>query len=182
MTSHLTRKNDQTDTVPQNTPRLRLKQKGPRTGFVDGAWWPHTTELDTELPDLLAVLSVRLGSIERVLYHLDSWTDAPRKVGNGARSLRLDGYRRQAVNTVEVLGFYGERLTLLVVPPRTDPEQAHTIMMTAAEPDNIDTADELLDTRSDEVTGHPLTESADGHLKSDYAVVKSRLATQMEPA
>ena len=45
---------------PQHTPRLRLKRKLPVTRYVDGAWWPHSDDLPTELPDLLAVLSVRL--------------------------------------------------------------------------------------------------------------------------
>ncbi|MDX1884708.1 DUF5994 family protein [Mycolicibacterium sp. 120270] len=34
---------------------------------------PRSANLSHELPDLLAVLSVRLGSIERVLYNLAEW-------------------------------------------------------------------------------------------------------------
>ncbi len=56
---------DSTHTGPQNTPRLRLKPKAPSTGHVDGAWWPHSDDLAAELPDLLAVLSVRLGPIDQ---------------------------------------------------------------------------------------------------------------------
>jgi len=41
---------------PRYTPRLRLKPKAPGTGYVDGAWWPHSRSLVEELPDLLAVL------------------------------------------------------------------------------------------------------------------------------
>ncbi|EUA14764.1 hypothetical protein I546_0711 [Mycobacterium kansasii 732] len=43
-----------------------MKPKAPTTGYVDGAWWPHGDDLPIELPDLLAVLSVRLGPIDRV--------------------------------------------------------------------------------------------------------------------
>ena len=57
-------------TPPDYTPRLRLKPKAERTGHVDGAWWPWSDDLTKELPDLLAVLSVRLGPIERVMYNL----------------------------------------------------------------------------------------------------------------
>ena len=39
-------------TSPKQTPRLRLKPKAPHSGYVDGAWWPHTRNLSTELPDL----------------------------------------------------------------------------------------------------------------------------------
>ena len=82
-------------TPPQHTPRLRLKPKAPHSGYVDGAWWPHSDDLTTELPDLLAVLSVRLGRIDRVLYKLSDWAKAPTKLATGGRAVRLDGYRLQ---------------------------------------------------------------------------------------
>lgn len=144
MTPQQTRKNDQNSTVPAHTPRLRLKPKSPRSGHVDGAWWPHSDDLTTELPDLLAVLSVRLGRIERVLYHLTAWASAPRKLVTGGHTLRLDGYQLQPINTIEVLGLGGERLTLLVIPPHTSPDDAHTAMMSAAEPNNAASTDGLL--------------------------------------
>ena len=56
---------------PVHTPRLRLKPKAPQSGYVDGAWWPHSEDLTAELPDLLSVLSVRLGWIGRVIYNVN---------------------------------------------------------------------------------------------------------------
>lgn len=146
MTPQQTRKADQNAIVPASTPRLRLKPKGPQSGYVDGAWWPHTDDLTAELPDLLAVLSVRLGRIDRVLYHLDTWARVPRKLVTGGRTVRLDGYRGQPVNTIEVLGLDGDRdrVALLVIAPGTDPDDAHTIMMRAAQPNNAITVDGLL--------------------------------------
>jgi Family of unknown function (DUF5994) len=144
MTPQQTRKNAQNSTVPAHTPRLRLKPKAPRSGYVDGAWWPHSDDLATELPDLLAVLSVRLGRIDRVLYNLNGWAPAPRKLVTGGRAVRLDGYRRQPINTIEVLGLDLVRLTLLVVPPYADANSAHNAMMTAAQPNNAATVDGLL--------------------------------------
>lgn len=141
-----TRKNDQNGTVPARTPRLRLKSKAPHSGYVDGAWWPHSDDLAVELPDLLAVLSVRLGRIDRVSYHLGAWVNAPRKLATGGRAVRLDGYRRQPLNTIEVRGLDDDRprLILLVIPPRTDPDDAHTTMMAAAQPESAATVDGLL--------------------------------------
>lgn len=144
MTPQQTRKNTENVTVPAHTPRLRLKPKAPHSGQVDGAWWPRTDDLIAELPDLLAVLSVRLGRIDRVLYRLNAWAKAPRKLVTGGRAVRLDGYRLQPINTLEVLGLDGGRLTLLVVPPHTDADDAHTTMMTSAEPNNAATVDGLL--------------------------------------
>jgi hypothetical protein len=129
---------------PDSTPRLRLKPKAPQTGYVGGAWWPHSDDLTKELPDLLAVLSVRLGAIDRVLYNLGEWAKAPAKLASGGRNVRLDGYRLQPINTLEVLGLNRNKILLLVVPPHTDPDHAHTTMMAAAAPNNDSTVDGLL--------------------------------------
>jgi len=152
----MTLKLDYTDaetrhTPPVHTPRLRLKPKAPETGFVDGAWWPHTDDLAAELPDLLAVLSVRLGPVARVVYNSSEWAKPPRKLVAGGRTVRLDGYRLQPVHTIEVLGLNRDRIVLLVVSPHAEAEQAHTTMMTAAGPDNAATVEGLL------MTTGPLT-------------------------
>jgi hypothetical protein len=131
-------------TPPDYTPRLRLKPKAERTGYVDGAWWPWSDDLTKELPDLLAVLSVRLGPIERVLYNLGEWSTAPRKAMVGERMVRLDGYRHQPINTLEILGVSRGRILLLVVPPATDPDQAHATMMAAAVPNDDSSVEGLL--------------------------------------
>lgn len=129
---------------PEHTPRLRLKPKAPSTGYVDGAWWPHSADLAAELPDLLAVLSVRLGVIGRVMYNLGEWAKVPPRLATGGRTVRLDGYQRQPVNTIEVVGLDNARIALLVVVPQTDPDQAHATMMAAAGVDDASTVDGLL--------------------------------------
>ena len=126
------------------TPRLRLKPKTPKTGYIDGAWWPHSDDLTRELPDLIAGLSVRLGDIDRVRYHLGEWAKAPDKHATGGHLVRLDGYRLQPINTLEVLGLNRDKVLLLVVPPYTDPDYAHTAMMAAAGSDNTSTVEGLL--------------------------------------
>ena len=134
----------QRNSPPEHTPRLRLKPKAPRSGYVDGAWWPRSDDLAAELPDLLAVLSVRLGRIDRVMYNLNEWAKASAKLATGGRRVRLDGYRRQPTNTVEVLGLNRNRIVLLVVPPNADPDEAHATLMAAAAPSNDSTVDSLL--------------------------------------
>jgi hypothetical protein len=129
---------------PVHTPRLRLKPKAPESGYVDGAWWPHSEDLTAELPDLLSVLSVRLGPIGRVIYNVNELAKPPAKFATGGRTLRLDGYRLQPVNTVEVLGLNRNKIVLLVVSPHADPDQAHAIMMAAAGPNNASTVESLL--------------------------------------
>lgn len=131
-------------TPPVQTPRLKLKAKAPQSGYVDGAWWPHSDDLTAELPDLLSVLSVRLGPIGRVIYNVNEWATSPTKFVAGGRTVRLDGYRLQPVNTVEVLGLNHGKIVLLVVSPHAVPDQAHAILMAAAGPNDASTVDSLL--------------------------------------
>lgn len=135
--------------VPQQTPRLRLKPQGPLTGRVDGAWWPHSGDLAAEVPDLLAVLSVRLGPISYVLYKITEWVKIKSKVPIDGTLVRFDGYHRQPDNTIEIQGSGGRNIVLLVVPAPTDPDRAHAIMMAAAAPGNSSTVAELLATGLD---------------------------------
>ena len=135
---------DSTHTGPQSTPRLRLKPKATNTGHVDGAWWPHSENLPIELPNLLAVLSVRLGPIDRVTYNFADWAAAPAKFPTGGDNVRLSGFYQQQANTVEVIGTNRTKLVLLVVPSSTEPEHAHEILMSAATPNDASTVEGLL--------------------------------------
>jgi hypothetical protein len=131
-------------TRPEHTPRLRLKPKAPQSGFVDGAWWPHSDDLNAELPDVLAVLSVRLGPIDRVLYNNNEWLKPTPKLFSGGRAVRLDGHQRHPVSTVEVIGLDDSRIALLVVPPNSESGGAHDALMAAAAPSDESTVDALL--------------------------------------
>ena len=123
---------------------MRLKPKVSQSGVVDGAWWPHSDDLAAELPDLLAVLSVRLGRIDRVMYNVDEWAKSSRKLATCGLRVRLDGSRRQSTNTIEVVGIDRHKTILLVVPPNTDPDKAHASLMAAAAPGDGSTVDSLL--------------------------------------
>lgn len=131
-------------TPPLRTPRLRLKPRASVAGLVGGAWWPRTDDLATELPDLLSVLSVRLGPIDRVLYNLGEWTTSPANLAGDERSVRLDGCRNQTANTIQVIGINRDAVVLLTLAPQTDPKSAHTAMMAAARRDNASTVEQLL--------------------------------------
>jgi hypothetical protein len=123
--------------------RLRLKPRGPVTGFVDGGWWPRSRDLPAELPELLAVLAVRLGPVESVSYHLDTWGPTPRRIVLDGRLVRLAGYRSQHPATIDVISA-AHRVTLLVVAPDAAPEAAHGALMAAGHRGNVDRVDALL--------------------------------------
>jgi hypothetical protein len=123
--------------------RLKLKPKAPATGYVDGAWWPRSIDLPTELRPLVEVLAIRLGRVERVSYHLGAWDAASRRINVDGRLLRLGGYHSQNPHTVDVIGLNGRRLTLLVLPPSTAAATAHQVLMQAGRRDDADSIDEV---------------------------------------
>jgi Family of unknown function (DUF5994) len=129
---------------PRQTLRLKLKPKAPTTGYVDGAWWPRSWDLSTELPALLAVLAIRLGRIHRVSYNLTTWNAAHRRLNIDGHQVRLGGFHTQHPHTIDVIAPNGTRLTLLVLPPATQPATAHQVLMMAGRRDNVDSIDELL--------------------------------------
>ena len=124
--------------------RLRLRPKAPTTGYVDGAWWPRSRDLAAELPALLAVLAVRLGEIPRVSYNLTEWDTAPGQISADGVRVRLSGFWSRPEHTLDVIAGNRQRLSLLVVPPDTDPSAAHHTMMCAAQRENTDTVENLL--------------------------------------
>ncbi|MBF6334107.1 DUF5994 family protein [Nocardia transvalensis] len=128
----------------ERTPRLLLKTNASKTGYVDGAWWPYSDNLATELPALLRASAIRLDGIRRVTYRLGEWASMPGELVVDGQTVRLDGYRHGTVNTIEVLGARNHRLVLLVVPPYTDAHDAFAAMASASATDNASTVDELL--------------------------------------
>ncbi len=125
--------------------RVSLKPDGPTTGYVDGAWWPGSRDLSVELPALLAMLATRLGWVEQVTYNLTVWDPSPRRLVLDGGVVRLGGFRSQPADTVTAIGNGGQRrLTLLVVPPRTDPVTADRVLARASRPGNAENIETLL--------------------------------------
>jgi hypothetical protein len=129
------------DDVPSSG-RLRIKPLAPVSGHVDGAWWPRSRDLATELPPMLAELGTRLGTVARVSYHLGGWDPAPRRLRGGR--VRLEGFRTTDPHTLTVVGVTGGRMVLLVVPPTTTAAGAEAALEAASEPGDRRSAEELL--------------------------------------
>jgi hypothetical protein len=125
------------------TLRLRLKPAHRSCGFVQGAWWPRSTDLAAELPSLLAALSLRLGPIDRVRYHQSDWSSAPSRIKHLGDGVVFEA-SRESPNVITVSGQRFGRLTLLVVPPYTEPSRAYAAMTTAASVRDSSTPNELL--------------------------------------
>ena len=123
-------------------PRLRLKPTYGSAGAVQGGWWPRADRLHIELPLLLAALSSRPGTIERVIYDESAWAPASLRIEFRGHSVILEP--GGSANTLTVSGKKFGTLVLLVVPPDTDPAAARAAVMAAADPDNASTAEDLL--------------------------------------
>ncbi|WP_374204887.1 DUF5994 family protein [Pseudonocardia sp. WMMC193] len=104
-------------------PRVRLRG-GPATGRIDGAWWPRTCVLASELPSLMGPLAQVLGTLTRVGFHPADWSEADRlRSAAGPVAMSASAGR----HTVRVQGSHGGR-TLLILPPRTGEMRAADIL------------------------------------------------------
>ncbi len=55
----------QSSLTTKSSPRLSLKAGKTKSGYVDGAWWPGSLDLDAEIPVLVEQLSKRWGAVNR---------------------------------------------------------------------------------------------------------------------
>jgi hypothetical protein len=137
----------------ERAPRMLLKADSAKSGYVDGAWWPYSDDLVTELARVLTPLAARLGVIHRLTYHLDEWASAPEELVFAGQHVRLDGYRHGTAHTVEVSGRRNSRLVLLVIAPGTAADRALSVMTSASGKNDESTVDELLTIGSRERVG-----------------------------
>ncbi|MFC9838821.1 DUF5994 family protein [Rhodococcus sp. NPDC127530] len=117
--------------APTRTPRLLLRARGEVSEGVDGAWWPRTTNLTTELHDLISALTERVGTTERVAFDWNSLSISQRGID------RRDGIQvsgpdpDQPLDIMYVFGTDGRRLDILIVGPNTDADNAFEAMQRA---------------------------------------------------
>jgi hypothetical protein len=95
---------------------------------IDGAWWPRSTDLVTELPALLAALSERLGQVVMVGYLRNGWTDTPPEIDLAGQTIELLGFDSAEPASVILIGHDGHHLTLRVIPPATSEQGARQVL------------------------------------------------------
>ncbi len=108
--------------------RLQLCPRMSVEGAVDGAWWPRSTHLGDELPDLIAVFGSLIGPVRRVVYDASTWHSAPSRVIRGATAIPVDSYRLVASDTIYLLGTHARDAVLYVVPSDADRASAVRVL------------------------------------------------------
>ncbi|MEU7189746.1 DUF5994 family protein [Streptomyces sp. NPDC039022] len=133
--------------------RLSLKPSGPRTGLLDGAWWPRSRDLGRELPTLTGQLEPLWGRITRVTVNPTHWPVVPRKIPANGRVIKVGWFTdEQDPHQLLLLSYRVGRWDLLIVPPETGAAAAARLMDAASDPRTACTGSQLLGA---ELARHP---------------------------
>ncbi|WP_405705629.1 DUF5994 family protein [Streptomyces sp. NBC_00069] len=124
--------------------RLSLTPKTTLAGLLDGAWWPHSRDLEAELPPLAAALEEPWGRVTRVTVNPICWPVVPHTVPVGGRVLHVGWFTEQDPDKLILLSYTVGRWDLLVIPPETAPAAAARLMAAAAIPGSVLTAGVLI--------------------------------------
>jgi Family of unknown function (DUF5994) len=104
--------------------RLQLKPYRALSEHLDGAWWPRSTNLVDELPDLVASVVDRLGRVVMVGYRRNGWDETPPLVEIAGQTVELLGFASDEPASVILIGEDGRHLTLHVIRPDASEEGA----------------------------------------------------------
>ena len=113
---------------PSSVTRLALCQRDHTRGAIDGAWWPKTLNLSSELPDLVAVFGSWIGEVHRVVYDPSAWMPAPARVIRRHEMISLDPYRLVFSDTIYLMGTHSRDAVLFVLPPASSGEDAGRLL------------------------------------------------------
>ena len=111
--------------------RLQLKPFRSVTEHIDGAWWPRSTNLIDELPDLVASTADRVGRVVMVGYHRDGWHETPPRAEIAGATVELLGFSSDEPASVIVFGNDGHHLSLQVISPDAGEEVARKTLQEA---------------------------------------------------
>lgn len=116
--------------------RLALKTDSTSRGLLDGAWWPRSRDLLSELPALTDVLDPLWGRITRIAVNPEHWLVIPGRIPVGGHIVKVGWFTPEIDPHKLLLLSYGTgRFDLLVVPPETGAESAARLMAAASEYD-----------------------------------------------
>lgn len=152
--------------VEPGTALLRLETTQSRQGVLDGAWWPRSRNVTTELPALITALTAHLGPVTRVGLDATAWQDIPTRLVIDDQVVHLDS-DPVGDDTVLITRGHNDHFALLVVPPDTPADAAREAMARAVLADNVtQVAQILIATTSTPADARPRADG-DGRPKAD---------------
>lgn len=114
--------------TPTRTPRLLLRDRDEESGGIDGAWWPRTDNLTSELHNLVTALTPRLGPTIRISFDWNALSLSQRRI-DAPDGIDVAGpLPGQPPQVMDVLGPHDRHLRLLVINPATTAGLAHAQM------------------------------------------------------
>jgi len=126
-------------------PRLRLAlSESIGSGRLDGAWWPRSRNLETELADLVQRMPATVGRIVRAVYSTPDWQPAPRRIRVGDGFVKVGSFPHDDDHRIWLRLSSREMLQVMVIPPDSSPAMARAAMTTAASTSNRDSAATIL--------------------------------------
>ncbi|MFE5190992.1 DUF5994 family protein [Streptomyces sp. NPDC056628] len=129
--------------VQPGTAVVRLETTHNRQGVLDGAWWPRSRDVATELPHLITALTEYLGPVTRVGLDADAWEELPTRITIDDRVIHIDS-SRVGDDTVLITRGAQDLFSLLVVPPHATPDAARAAMSEAVRAGSVSQAEQIL--------------------------------------
>ncbi|UQA94405.1 DUF5994 family protein [Streptomyces halobius] len=119
--------------APPPVARLAIAPHSGTARRIDGIWWPHSTDLVTELPELLAALPFDWPRMTHVTVNGARWPKLPCHILVGGHVVRLRRTaNRPGPDTVCLVSTGVGRWDLLLLPPDTPEAEAIRAMSDVA--------------------------------------------------
>jgi Family of unknown function (DUF5994) len=134
--------------APSTAPRIRLGPLTAQQTLLDGGWWPRSTDVYTELPDLVRAIDHRCGLVRRVVLSTAGWADHPRHIRVDGRTIRVRFFDSQPITLATAMCDGGDRIDLLVVAPGESIDTAEAAMAMAATAENAVLPEDIADAAS----------------------------------
>ncbi|MES5819427.1 DUF5994 family protein [Streptomyces sp. RG80] len=123
--------------VPFRSPttRLALKSESLSSGptHLDGAWWPRSRDLASELAALAGVLDPLWGRITRIAVNPRHWPILPPRIYVNGHVVKVGWFTTELdPHAILLMSSTSGAWNLLVVPPETGAPSAGTLMAAAS--------------------------------------------------
>lgn len=123
--------------VPFRAPTARLSLRSVSSSAgpteLDGAWWPRSRDLPSELSALADVLDPLWGRITRIAVDPRHWPTLPPRIVVNGHVVKVSWFTSELdPHGITLLSYTAGRWDLLVIPPETGASSAARLMAAAS--------------------------------------------------